>query len=134
MDIKALLAAYAKSKTQYGGTGLLLLALLNVAQSGSPHSFGFAWDGAVYAIPVSLSGLLAAVAVALWGLVLWGRGTAPGPLVDAVALQAAKLEKYARQAKAYEALLAESFVKAQSALATEKPEGATPCVVSPPSS
>lgn len=121
MDIKALLSAYAKSRTQYGGTGLLVLLLCNLAQTGS-HSLGFAWDGTVYAIPVSLSGLFAAIGVALWGLLLWGRGTAKGPLLDAAAQQAARLEKLARQAQAYEAALA-AAAKAKPAPATAKPGG-----------
>jgi hypothetical protein len=81
-----------------------------------------------------MSGLIAAVAAALYGLVLWGRGTASGPLVDATTQRAARLAKLARQAKVYEAALAElaDTVQAQPSLTTEKPEGATPC--EPPSS
>ena len=89
MGAKGVLAAYAKSKTQYGGTGLYLLSLWNIVASGGPHSFGIAIDGTIYSIPLNMSGLLAALATALYGLLLYGRGTAKGPLVAAALRQAA---------------------------------------------
>lgn len=89
MSAKTILAAYAKSKTQYGGTGLYLLSLWNIVASGGAHSFGFAIDGTIYAIPLNMSGLLAALATALYGLLLYGRGTAKGPLVAAALRRAA---------------------------------------------
>lgn len=89
MGAKTVLAAYAKSKTQYGGTGLYLLSLWNIVASGGAHSFGVAIDGTIYSIPLNMSGLLAALATVFYGLLLYGRGTARGPLVAAALHQAA---------------------------------------------
>jgi|GEM_PF-2958495 len=102
MGAKELLSAYAKSKTQYGGTGLYLLSLWNVAVSGGAHSFGIAIDGAIYPVTLNMSGLLAALATALYGLLLYGRGMAKGPLVATVLRQAAECLEPKPEAKAPE--------------------------------
>lgn len=102
MAAKELLAAYAKSKTQYGGTGLYLLSLWNIVASGGPHSFGIAIDGTIYSLPLNISGLLAALATAFYGLLLYGRGTAKGPLAATVLRQAAGCLEPKPEAKAPE--------------------------------
>ncbi|MEA4857896.1 hypothetical protein [Solidesulfovibrio sp.] len=90
MGAKDVLAAYAKSKTQYGGTGLYLLSLWNIIASGGSHSFKFTMDETVvFSTVLNMSGLLAALATALYSLLLYGRGTAKGPLVAAALRQAA---------------------------------------------
>jgi len=102
MAAKELLAAYAKSKTQYGGTGLYLLSLWNIVASGGAHTFGIAIDGTIYSVPLNMSGLLAALATALYGLLLYGRGTAKGPLVATVLRQAVECLEPKPEAKAPE--------------------------------
>ncbi|MHC1788981.1 hypothetical protein [Solidesulfovibrio sp.] len=101
MDAKDLLAAYARSKTQYGGTGLYLLSLWNIATSGGKHTFGIAIDDTIYSFPLDYSGLLAALATVLYGLVLYGRKTARGPLA-ATLLQPAGCPEPKTEAKAPE--------------------------------
>lgn len=83
MDVKAVLCAYAKSKTVWGGLlQWLLSAVLTVMASDKLHHLTMAIDDkSPIIVPLNLPTLFAA-ASAFLGLVLYGRVKANGPLLD----------------------------------------------------
>jgi len=90
MDTKAVVTAYAKSKTTWGGMGLYGLNFLLVLMSSDrPHTISIGFDGApLVSFPLTGPVLFVLASVCLW-LCLYGRGVAAGPLFDVLSQAAA---------------------------------------------
>ena len=96
MDVKALALGLLRSKTAWGGVGQwLLAAVLAALASGQPLGVWIGTDRATaQGFRLELPALLFAAATAFFGLVLWGRKAARGPLGEDRAQGV--VEKFAR--------------------------------------